>query len=190
MGRVTKADTGVKDRSTPHSTARSLNPHHSLSIVIAKLASEKKIGSMSTTPVLRVAVFLALFSAVNAARAESPDISEAKGVATAWLAKLDADDFSECWNLLASDSKSRVSRWRWNLGCKMGRFSLGKAIARKLKSAERGTKTPGGRSGEFVIVKFETQSEKKGAVFELVAVQKDHDNQVRVGGYGVETPDN
>ena len=56
-----------------------------------------------------------------------------------------------------------------------------------LKSADPDTKTPGGRAGQFMIVRFETQSEKGGPVIELVAIEADHDGQLRVGGYGIAT---
>ncbi|MFL6590522.1 MAG: DUF4019 domain-containing protein [Chthoniobacterales bacterium] len=144
---------------------------------------------MKTFQTLRVVVALSFFSVVSGAFAAPLDIPQSKQVATAWLAKLDADDFTECWNLLASDSKSRISRWRWNLQCRMGRLALGKATSRKLKSAEPDTKTPGGRPGQFLIVRFETQPEKGGPVIELVAIEADHDGQLRVGGYGVAKED-
>ena len=142
---------------------------------------------MKTSRIVNAIISVSLFTALSSASAVPLDIPQSKQVATAWLAKLDADDFTECWNLLASDSKNRVSRWRWNLQCRMGRLAMGKATARKLKSAEPDTKTPGGRPGQFMIVRFETQSEKGGPVIELVAIEADHDGQLRVGGYGIAT---
>jgi hypothetical protein len=137
--------------------------------------------------IVRAVICVALFSAVSAASAAPPDIAQSKQVANAWLAKLDADDFTTCWNLLATDLRNRISRWRWNLQGRMGRFAMGKATGRKLKSAERDTKSPSGRPGEFVILKFETQSEKQGPVIEIVGVEEDHDGQLRVGGYAIGT---
>ena len=142
---------------------------------------------MKTSRIVNAIICVSLFTALSSAVAAPLDISQSKQVATAWLAKLDADDFTECWNLLASDSKNRISRWRWNLQCRMGRLAMGKATSRKLKSAEPDTKTPGGRPGQFMIVRFETQSEKGGPVIELVAIEADHDGQLRVGGYGIAT---
>lgn len=130
---------------------------------------------------------MALLSTVSRASAGPPDIAQSKQVANAWLAKLDADDFTTCWNLLSTDLRNRVARWKWNLQGRMGRFAMGKATARKLKSVERDTKSPSGRPGEFVMVKFETQSEKQGPMVETVAVEEDHDGQLRVGGYAITT---
>lgn len=130
-------------------------------------------------------VSIALLTAVTSASAAPPDIAQSKQVANAWLAKLDADEFTTCWNLLSTDLRNRAARWKWNLQGRMGRFAMGKATARKLKSVERDTKSPSGRPGEFVMVKFETQSEKRGPVIEIVAVEEDHDGQLRVGGYAV-----
>ena len=127
----------------------------------------------------------ALMSVTSAALGAQPDIVQPKQVANAWLAKLDADDFTGCWNLLSADVRNRVSRWTWNLQCRMGRFTMGKATARKLRSTERDTKSPGGRPGDFVILKFETQSEKHGPAIEIVGVEEDHDGQLRVGGYAI-----
>src|ERR1051325_539260 len=113
------------------------------------------------------AISLALFSVISNGSAAPLDIAQSKQVATAWLAKLDADEFTTCWNLLSTDLRNRVARWKWNLQGRMGRFAMGKATARKLKSVERDTKSPSGRPGEFVTLKFETQSEKRGPVIEI-----------------------
>jgi len=140
---------------------------------------------MRTFQIIRLlVVFLTVASTAVAA---PPDIGQSKEVATAWLAKLDADDFSTCWSLLATDLRNKVARWRWNLQCRMGRLAMGKAVARKLRSVERETKTAAGRTGEFVAVRFDTQSEKNGPVIEILSIQEDHDGQLRVGGYAVAT---
>jgi hypothetical protein len=125
-----------------------------------------------------------LFPASLVAQTES-ETSAARAAATVWLSKLDANQFSECWELLSSDLKKGVSRWRWNLQGKLGRMMMGEARSRKEKSVERTAKSPGGRSGEFVLFRYETVSQKRGAVIEEVAVQKDHDGQWRVGGYSI-----
>jgi hypothetical protein len=142
---------------------------------------------MKTFRTVAAGISVALLSAISIASAAPPDIAQSKQVATAWLAKLDADDFTTCWNLLSTDLRNRVARWKWNLQGRMGRFAMGKATARKLNSVERDTKSPSGRPGEFVILKFQTQSEKRGPVIEVVAVEEDHDGQLRVGGYAVGT---
>lgn len=128
-------------------------------------------------------VFATLFPSY-AGEAQS-EISSARAAATTWLSKLDADQFSESWELLSSDSRKGISRWRWNFQCKMGRLVLGRPRARKEISVERTTKSPRGESGEFVLLGYETSSEKKGLITEHVAVQKDHDNYWRVCGYGI-----
>jgi hypothetical protein len=126
-----------------------------------------------------------LVPASFSAAASDADISAAQVAATIWLSKLDADQFSESWELLSPGSKKAISRWRWNLQCKLGRMSLGRVRSRKEKSTEHRTKSPGGRSGEFIVLRYETSSEKKGTIIEEVAVEKDHDNQWRVGGYAL-----
>ena len=128
--------------------------------------------------------FGALLPASYAAETES-DVSSARTAAGSWLSKLDANQFSECWELLSSDSRKGISRWRWNFQCRMGRITLGQARSRKEISAERSTKSPGGNPGEFVLLSYETASEKRGLITEHVAVQKDHDNHWRVCGYGI-----
>src|SRR3954470_19321701 len=99
---------------------------------------------MKSFQIPNAVILVSLFTALSSAFAAPLDIPQSKQVATAWLAKLDYVEFSQWWNLLSSDSKSRISRWRWNLQCRMGRLALGKATSRKLKSAEPDTKTPGG----------------------------------------------
>jgi hypothetical protein len=131
-----------------------------------------------------VLAFATLIPASFAAQTES-DTSAARTAAAAWLSKLDANQFAESWELLSSDSRKAVSRWRWNLQCKMGRMTLGQARSRKEISAERSTKSPGGRPGEFILLRYETSSEKKGLIIEHVAVQRDHDNQWRVCSYAI-----
>ena len=132
-----------------------------------------------------LAVLLALSSVVFSAPGENKEISAAREAATAWVSKLDANQFSECWDRFSTDSKKAVPRWIWNIQCKMGRSTLGKARSRVEKSAERSSKSPGGRTGEFVLFTYETSSEKKGLVIERVPVQKDHDKEWRVCGYSI-----
>lgn len=117
---------------------------------------------------------------------ETREISGAKSVAVTWLAKLDADDFSECWNELATGPKATIPRWKWNISCKMGRFSLGKPRSRKLNSSESTTTSPGGHPGRYVLLDYETVSEKSGVVHERVTVMQDQDGQWRVAGYKIQ----
>jgi len=130
-------------------------------------------------------VLLTLLSANVVAAGPEQDLSAGRAAAQLWVAKLDADQFGECWDLFSSAFKKSNSRWAWNIECRMGRLHLGKARSRKEVSAERTTTSPGGRTGEFVIIKFATTSEKKGPIFEQVAVQKDVDGQWRVCGYAI-----
>jgi hypothetical protein len=133
-------------------------------------------------------LFLVVFSVANI-HADTGETLAAQQAATAWFSKLDADDFNGCWNEFATGPKAMIPHWRWNLSCKMGRFSFGRALSRKLGSSEFTMRSPGGRAGRFVILKFETSSEKKGKVQEQVIVMQDQDHQWRVAGYSIDELD-
>lgn len=135
--------------------------------------------------IFSAAILSALAWTSSIANAADRDTSAAQAAATVWLSKLDANQFSDCWDLLASDFKKTVPRWKWNLECKMGRVMMGTARDRTLISAKPSKRSPGGRTGEFVLFEYKTTSAKKGDVTERVPVQKDHDDEWRVCGYEI-----
>ncbi|HMG05572.1 MAG TPA: DUF4019 domain-containing protein [Chthoniobacterales bacterium] len=122
------------------------------------------------------------------ARSERPE-EAAHTAALAWLKLVDDGKTVESWQALATASRESISQWRWKLGFAIAQRKFGSFTARKLRSAETTNKSPGGRSGEFVLLEYDTMSLKQGAIIEKLTVSHDSDGQWRVGGYTAVKPD-
>jgi hypothetical protein len=68
----------------------------------------------------------------------------------------------------------------------MAQREFGAFRDRKLRSAEFTTKSPGGRTGEFVLLQYDTISTKKGPVVEKLTTMRDTDREWRVASYTVQ----
>jgi hypothetical protein len=116
----------------------------------------------------------------------SPPEDAAKSAAAKWLALVDAGKSVESWQALAAAPRESMGQWKWKFGFSMAQREFGAFRDRKLRSAEFTTKSPGGRSGEFVLLQYDTTSTKKGAVVEKLTVMRDTDGEWRVASYTVE----
>jgi hypothetical protein len=75
---------------------------------------------------------------------------------------------------------------QWKLGFNGVQRKFGTLTDRTLRSAHPSTKSPGGRTGEFVLFEFQSTSAKHGVVTEKVATTHEADGQWRVISYTVE----
>ena len=112
-----------------------------------------------------------------------PTASEqaATAAANAWLKLVDEGKAAESWQALAAPKA--MSEWRWKLGFGLAQRKFGSFSARKLRSSHSTNKSPGGRSGEFVLLEYDTMSSKEGPIVEKLTVSHEADGQWRVGGY-------
>lgn len=132
-------------------------------------------------------IFFAFLMAVSSLCAgDSPPEKAAIAAAAEWLTLVDAGKSGESWQALAAAPRESMGQWKWKFGFSMAQREFGAFRDRKLRSTEFTTKSPGGRSGEFVLLQYDTTSTKKGKVVEKLTVMRDTDGQWRVASYTAE----
>ncbi len=110
-------------------------------------------------------------------------VQDAVTAAEGWLKLVDADDFDGSWNQAAALFKNAVNEEKWSESLVMVRGMFGKALSRAVKSTKYATELPGAPDGEYVVIEYETEFEKKRNAVETVTPMKDPDGQWRVSGY-------
>src|SRR4051812_6688143 len=116
--------------------------------------------------------------------AEPPAGEQAVTIAAiAWLKLVDDGNAAESWQALAAPTKESIPQWKWKLGFGLSQRKFGSLSARKLRSAHSVDKSPGGRTGEFVLLEYDTMSTKQGPIVEKLTMTHEPDGQWRVGGY-------
>jgi len=100
-----------------------------------------------------------------------------------WLALVDEGKYSRSWDQAAEYFRNAVTRDQWIASLKAVRAPLGKLVARKLKSKQYTKTLPGAPDGEYVVIQYETQFEKKNSAVETVTPMLEKDGQWRVSGY-------
>ncbi len=107
-------------------------------------------------------------------------------VAEAWLAEVDAGNYSESWDDAAEMFRTaRKDGWLRRIA--RLRDPLGKVVSRKLLSAQYTDSPRNGPPGKYVYIKFETTFENRKGV-ETVTPMLDPDGKWRVSGYYVFFP--
>jgi hypothetical protein len=135
---------------------------------------------------MKTAVFALLIALSALHAAASPAEKAAEAAAARWLTLVDAGKSRESWEALAAAPRESLGQWKWKFGFSMAQREFGAFQDRKLRSAESTTRSPGGRSGEFVLLQYDTTSTKKGAVVEKLTVMRDTDGEWRVASYTVQ----
>ncbi|HSB06489.1 MAG TPA: DUF4019 domain-containing protein [Thermodesulfobacteriota bacterium] len=102
---------------------------------------------------------------------------------SAWLSLVDEGKYSESWDHAAEYFRNAVTKEQWLASLKAVRSPLGKVVVRKLKSKKYARSLPGAPDGEYVVIQYETQFEKKKSAIETVTPMLDKDGQWRVSGY-------
>ena len=103
--------------------------------------------------------------------------------AGAWLALVDGGKYSESWDQAAEYFRNAVTKEQWVASLGAVRTPLGKLVSRKLKSKKYTKTLPGAPDGEYVVIGYETQFEKKKSATETVTPMLDKDGKWRVSGY-------
>ena len=132
------------------------------------------------------AVVLALFSTPHCALAAAPTNEQAaRAAAEEWLPLIDAGQYPESWQKLDPAFAKKVGKKKWASSMTEIRQRVGKLQSRKFNSAEYSKELPGAPEGEYVVVQFESQFEKKPAASEKVILILGRDLFWRVAGYAV-----
>ncbi|OGP93413.1 MAG: hypothetical protein A2156_12700 [Deltaproteobacteria bacterium RBG_16_48_10] len=101
----------------------------------------------------------------------------------AWLSLVDAGKYPESWDQAAEYLRNAVTKEQLSDSLKGARSPLGKVISRKLKSKQYTKTLPGAPDGEYVVIRYETQFEKKKSAIETITPMLDKDGKWRVSGY-------
>lgn len=110
-------------------------------------------------------------------------VQKALTAAAAWLKLVDDGHFDGSWNQAAALFKNAVTEEKWRESLEMVRGMFGKALSREVKSTKYATELPGAPDGEYVVIEYETEFEKKRNAIETVTPMNDPDGEWRVSGY-------
>lgn len=112
--------------------------------------------------------------------------NKAAEAATAWLALIDEDRYSESWETAAIYFKNSVSKKQWEQMLTAVRKPLGRLISRELKSKNYTKSLPGAPDGEYVVIQFTTSFENKKSGIETVTPMLEADDTWKVSGYFIQ----
>jgi len=120
------------------------------------------------------------------ATAQSQAAEAAIDAAEAWLALVDHGALRESWKQTASLFRDSVSRREWIDSVQPVRARLGKLKSRGFKSATYRSTMPGAPDGDYFVIEFRAEFERKRSAIETVTAMRDDDGEWRVSGYYVE----
>ena len=108
---------------------------------------------------------------------------DAERAAREWLALADVGDAAGTWAAAASLFRRAVPEHEWARALDAARAPLGAVVARTLRTGRATTELPGAPDGDYVVLEFETQFERKRAAVETVTPMRDGDGDWHVSGY-------
>jgi hypothetical protein len=133
--------------------------------------------------------FVAWLSALSLAglarplKADEGAEEAAAAAAREWLDLVDQGDYACGWDAAAPAFKRMMTREQWDRAVHSVREPLGRCVSRALKSRQLVDSFPGGPSGPYVVLRFETRFENKRAAVESVTPARGQDESWRVAGY-------
>ncbi len=107
--------------------------------------------------------------------------------AQAWLALLDAGNYTGAWEVASPLLKGLDAKERWETGARATAGALGRLLSRKKRSTLSTRFVPGAPPGSYVLFEFFSHFSNKAA-FETVAEVLCDDGKWRVAGYHVQYP--
>jgi hypothetical protein len=133
-----------------------------------------------------VSIGLLAVSLAASGQGVTADTSVAAGeaAARAWVALLDAGNYSQSWSTSAQHLRGSIPESQWVRHISEVRGRLGAVQSRSLKSAEFVPSRPGA-PGERVQVRYATHFEHQADAIEVVTPIKDPDGQWRVEAYSI-----
>ena len=128
-------------------------------------------------------LFTVLFSAKALAQVQPKPEDLAQQSSVTWLTLVDAGKYSQSWDEAAQSFKAAVTQAQWQAALTSVRTPQGKVLQRKLKSATYTKSLPNAPAGEYVVIQYDTDFERKQGATETVVPTLDKDGQWRVSGY-------
>ena len=130
--------------------------------------------------------FIALVTGLTPAAAaedDTLDVAPAIRAAESWLSIVDSGRYGTGWDEAATMLKDSVPRLRFETSVQSAREPLGPAMARKLRAATYTRSLPGAPGGEYVVIQFETEFDKRPRSVETVTPMREPDGSWKVSGY-------
>jgi hypothetical protein len=129
----------------------------------------------------------ALVAALSATAAEEDvvDVAPAIRAAQNWLALVDSGQYADAWEDGHDTMKESVLKIRFETAVQGVREPLGPVVGRKLRAATYSRGLPGAPPGEYVVIQFHTQFEKRSGSLstETVTPMRVGDGPWKVSGY-------
>ncbi len=119
----------------------------------------------------------------QSAQSNTEAVKAATACAESWLLLVDQGQYAQSWEQTAGLFKQVVPIDQWQNQMKVFRKPLGNLISRKQKSAQYTTTAPGVPDGQYVIIQYETNFEKKASSVETITPMLDEDGVWRISGY-------
>ncbi len=110
-------------------------------------------------------------------------VQAAEQASAAWLKRMDAGQYAECWKTAATAIQSAITEQQWTTAMENVRAPLSKVLTRAQQSATATSHLPGAPDGEYVVILYQTSFEHKQTAQETVAMSREKDQVWRVSGF-------
>ena len=115
-----------------------------------------------------------------------PEILEpAVAAAETWLQLVDAGETSNAWNGVSAYMKATIDQGQFQKALAAIDSALGKVARRELGSTQLLSSMPSAPDGQYVVLRYEAERERKKSAIETVIPMLDVDGKWRVSGYDV-----
>lgn len=131
------------------------------------------------------AMIVAGLLGVPAMAQDAQSISQAQTAAKAWLALMDAGEYSDSWAQAAGLFKAAVPEPSWASSAARVRAPLGALKSRRILSSTFTHTLPGAPDGDYVVIQYSTEFENKARAVETVTPLREKDGTWHVSGYFV-----
>jgi hypothetical protein len=129
-------------------------------------------------------ILLLVAFASPASRADDADgVPKAAAAAKTWLALTDGGKYGASWDAAAAMFQGAITKDGWEKALGTVRTPLGAVGSRKLKSATFTRELSGAPKGEYVVIQYDTDFEKKPGAVETVTPMLEKDGSWKVSGY-------
>jgi hypothetical protein len=125
-----------------------------------------------------------LLTAAGCLQKPPPEVAaKALPAAQTWLGLNDGGNYTGSWSEAATFFRGTVTEAEWVRAMSALRAPLGGAVARAVRVSRYATTLPGAPDGEYVLLQYRSQFERKKAAVETVVVMLETDAVWRVSGY-------
>ena len=146
--------------------------------------NEEKGAGMKFWALLMMSCIIGSAAHARSASSETASFETAAAeAAVVWLEYVDSGNYAESWDHTSEFFQKVMPREQWEKAVAPLRESLGPVVSRQLKSAEFHRSLPVAPDGEYVVLQFETQFEKKAKAIETVTPKLETDGAWKVSGY-------